>query len=645
MCATIRSSFAIVLLLTAAACTTPATTEAPRPAAPREAAVYSIDDFLDTISFGGASFSHDNARVLVSSDASGVFNAHAISIDGGATTALTESDDSIFSVGYFPQDERFLYTADEGGDELNHLYVREPDGKVVDLTPGEGLKARFFGWTQDETGFYVASNERNPKYFDVYRYDVTSYERSLLYQNDEGNDVAAISPDGGTLALQKTISNADTDVFIYDVETAAMDRITDHEGAVQFAPQTFTRDGDALLLLTDLDSPFTYLVRYDLATGAWTTIETADWDLVFSFYSLTGRYRVTGVNNDGRTELRLYNGETGDRVALPELGDAEINSVVFSRDESKMAFYASSSREPRDLYVQNLDGGSPARLTRSLNPKIIPEDLVAPEVVRFASHDGTEVPGILYRPHSATAENQAPALIWVHGGPGGQSRVGYSGLIQYLVNHGYVVYAINNRGSSGYGKAFFHLDDHDHGNGDLDDCVASKQMLIDTGYVDADRIGIIGGSYGGFMVLAALTFRPEAFDVGVDIFGVANWYRTLNSIPPWWESGRTYFEAEFGTLDDETYLKGISPLFHAENVVRPLMVLQGANDPRVLQVESDEMVEAIRDNNVPIEYIVFADEGHGFRKKANQKQGYRAILSFLEEHLAGTQPATAAPVG
>ncbi|MCB1588374.1 MAG: S9 family peptidase, partial [Xanthomonadales bacterium] len=212
----------------------------------------------------------------------------------------------------------------------------------------------------------------------------------------------------------------------------------------------------------------------------------------------------------------------------------------------------------------------------------------------------------------------------------------YSPLLQYLVNHGYAVYAINNRGSSGYGKTFFGLDDRQHGEADLADVVASKQFLIDSGVIDPQRVGIIGGSYGGYMVLAALAFEPDVFAVGVDIFGVSNWLRTLTSIPPWWESFRLALYAEMGDpATDEERLRRISPLFHADQIRHPLMVLQGANDPRVLQVESDEIVAAVKANNVPVEYLVFPDEGHGFVNRANQIEGYRAVREFLDTQLRG----------
>jgi dipeptidyl aminopeptidase/acylaminoacyl peptidase len=210
------------------------------------------------------------------------------------------------------------------------------------------------------------------------------------------------------------------------------------------------------------------------------------------------------------------------------------------------------------------------------------------------------------------------------------------------VNHGYVVLAVNNRGSSGYGKTFYKMDDQKHGEADLDDCVEAKNYLIGLGYVDPERVGIIGGSYGGYMVLAALTFRPDVFAVGVDLFGISNWVRTLESIPPWWESFRNALYEEMGDpATDKERLHRISPLFHAENIQKPLMVLQGANDPRVLKQESDEIVEAVKKNGVPVEYVLFDDEGHGFRRKENRITGYEAILVFLDEHLKGVT-ATAA---
>ena len=607
---------------------------------PRQVARYSIEEFLGTTNYFGTSFSHDKTKVLVSSDATGIYNAYAVPVDGSEPVALTDSTtDTIRALSYFPTDERFLYLRDEGGDELFHVHVREMDGTSTDLTPGEGHRALFYGWAWDEESFLIGTTERDQRFFDVYEVSLGDYQRELIYENTEGFDFEGRSPDESTLALSKSHTTSDSDIYLYDVESGEMTLITESEGEVANGFQSFSPDGKSLYLTTDEGSEFARLERYDLETGERTSLIAPEWDVWYGYPSKRGNYLVVGINNDASTEVRLYDAATMEQVELPSVPDADITQIGLSRDETTLAFYASSSRNPRDLYVQEI-GGQPRQLTRSLSQNIEPTDLVDGERVRFASFDGVQIPGILYRPHGASADDPAPAVVWVHGGPGGQSRMGYYELVQYLVNHGYVVYLINNRGSTGYGKTFYKMDDRQHGEGDLGDCVASKQMLAATGYVDAERIGIAGGSYGGYMALAALTLTPEEFAVGVDLFGISNWVRTLESVPPWWESFREALYRELGDpAQEEERLRRISPLFHADQIVRPLMVLQGANDPRVLQAESDDIVAAARANGTPVEYVVFDDEGHGFAKKENKLEGYGRILDFLDRYLKGENPA------
>ena len=638
MCQIVRSRSLLVLLGIFFACQPPGGTEAPR-----DVPEYTIEEFLGNTSIFGASFAPDDSKILVSSDETGIYNAYAVPVSGGEPEQLTHSTtDAIRVHSYFPEDERFLYSSDQGGNELTHVYVRELDGSITDLTPGEGLKANYLGWAHDDRSFFISTNERDKRFFDVYEITIgDGYERSLVYKDTTGYQFAAISPDERYIAFMRPYTTSDSDIFLLDRERDTLENLTAHEGEISNEAQTFSPDGSSLYFLTDEGREFQYLVRHDLASGTREVVQEPNWDVWYAYFSETGKYMVVGVNEDARTKITVYEADTMEPIDLPEMPEGDLTSVTFSSDEEMMAFYANSSRIPGDLFVHEIEGdGEPRQLTHALNPNIDPDDLVQGEVVRFASYDSVVIPGILYKPHEAGPENRVPALVWVHGGPGGQSRLGYNGLLQYLVNHGYMVYAINNRGSSGYGKTFYRMDDRAHGDADLGDVVASKEMLVETGYVDPERIGIIGGSYGGYMVLAALAFQPEEFDVGVDIFGVSNWVRTLESIPPWWESFREALYKEMGDPEeDPEYLRRISPLFHAGNIVRPLLVLQGANDPRVLKVESDEIVAAVRANGVPVEYIVFEDEGHGFRKKENRLEGYRAILDFLDEHLKGKEPA------
>jgi dipeptidyl aminopeptidase/acylaminoacyl peptidase len=286
------------------------------------------------------------------------------------------------------------------------------------------------------------------------------------------------------------------------------------------------------------------------------------------------------------------------------------------------------------LFVHEFKTRSTKQLTQSLAKDINPADLVEAQVVRFKSFDGMVIPSIYYKPHGASATNKVPAIVYVHGGPGGQTRRGYSAQIQYLVNNGYAVLGINNRGSSGYGKSFFAADDKKHGREPLWDCTEAKTYLASLGYIDADKIGIMGGSYGGYMTVAALAFRPEVFKVGVNIFGVTNWIRTLESIPPYWEASRKALYQEIGDpVADRDFLIATSPLFHAKEIRKPMMVIQGANDPRVIKAESDDIVAAVQKNGVPVEYVVFADEGHGFSKKKNSMEANQKILAFLDKYL------------
>ena len=602
----------------------------------RDVKNYTIEQFLKTVNYSGASFAPDNSKILVSSDVTGVFNAYSIPVGGGEPVQLTKSEtDSINSISYFPNDERFLYTADQGGNELNHIYVQMPDGTSKDLTPGQ-LKAQFLGWSQDDKSFYVGTNEQNPRFFDIYQYDVESLERLMIFQNNEAYTLGDITPDGMVLALNKANTRDDSDIYLFDRRTRQMTHATPHEGDANYRASTFSPDGKFLYIVTDADSDFNYLVRHELESGDRSVIAKQDWDINGASFSKGGKYFTYSINQDARTVLKVFETDGMKPVEFPAFPGQNVSSFGMSSDENHVAMYVSSDLTPGNLYYMNMgaeESAAPTRLTTSLTAEVDENDLVAGQVVRFKSFDGLEVPGILYKPHQASQDNKVPALVWVHGGPGGQSRVGYNGIIQFLVNNGYAVYAINNRGSTGYGKEFEQLDNRNHGKNDLMDCVTSKRMLIETGYVDAERIGIIGGSYGGYMTLAALTFQPNEFEIGVDIFGISNWHRTVQNIPPWWESMRKALEKEMGDFDDEEYFRSISPLFHSQNIKKPLMVLQGANDPRVLKVESDEIVAAVKKNGVPVEYLVFEDEGHGFRKKANQLKGYQAILEFCDTYL------------
>jgi len=602
---------------------------------------YSIEQFLESTNIFGSSFSPDESKLLATSNESGIYNLVSLAVDGSGATSLTSSDStSLFAISYFPNDERILFSADQDGDEINHIYMLDTNGIVTDLTPYEGGKSNFYGWSRDLNSFFFTSNQRDSRFFDLYEMDLSTFTADMLYQNDEGYSISELSHDKNHLVLTKNITTSNNEMYLYNMKTQDLKHISAHEGSATYNPAFFTLDDKSLFFMTNEGSEFTYLSRYDIEGENTEKVFETNWDVAYAYNSYNEKYRVIGINQDGSTKLRMIELTNNKKVELPDLSGGEVTSVSISRGENKMRLSVSDSRTPSKMVIYDLEQDELTELTNTLNPEIDPKYLVDAEVIRFESFDGLEIPSIFYKPHQATSENPAPAMLWIHGGPGGQSRAGYSPIIQYIVNQGYAVLAVNNRGSSGYGKSFYQMDDQKHGDVDLKDCIWSKKYLSQFDFIDSTKIGIMGGSYGGYMTMAALTFAPEEFEVGVNIFGVTNWLRTLKSIPPYWESFREALYQEMGDpfTKDSVRLYNISPLFHAEKVSKPLMVLQGANDPRVLQVESDEIVAAVKQNDVPVEYVLFPDEGHGFVKKENQIIGYKKVVEFLDKYLKKENP-------
>lgn len=627
---------ALILTSTVLSCNSVQEEKAPK--------LYTIRQFMDIVSLNGRAFSPDETKVLISTNETGIFNAEEINVATGERKVLTASStNAIFALSYFPTDERMVYTSDQGGNEINHLFVRNADGSTVDLIKDSTAKAQFGGWSYNRKLMYYQSNSRDKRYFDLYNVQLSTgekgiYPSTLLYKNDKGLNPAAISNDDRYIALSENITTNNSNMYLLDTQTGQSTLLSKHTGDVQYTPQYFSLDGKKLYYLTDEGSEFRYLASYDIATGASQKEEEAPWDIVSASLSRNGKYRVVTINNDARTEIKIHDeSKQGSLISIPNLPVGDISGVTISDSEKLMCFYVSSSKSPRDLFVYNFETSEVKQLTSTMSKEIDSNDLVAGEVVRFKSFDGLDIPCLLYKPKGIRSGEKVPALLWIHGGPGGQTRLDYSASLQFLVNHGYAVLAVNNRGSSGYGKSFFAADDRKHGKDDLQDCVMSKQYLATLPWIDSERIGIYGGSYGGYMVMAALAFTPEEFKVGVNLFGVTNWIRTLRSIPKWWESNRKALYTELGDpyTIDSVALYEKSPLFHASRITKPFIVLQGSNDPRVLQKESDEIVEAARANKVPVEYVIFPDEGHGFVKKDNNIKASEEVLKFLDKYLKG----------
>ena len=348
-----RASLLVGLAGVALAACTPREAPAPKPSVAR----HSVADFYKNSEYFGASFSADGTKILVSSNRSGIWNAYAIPAAGGEPEPLTRSTtDSIFAASYFPGDDRLLYTSDEGGNELSHLFVRHADGTTKDLTPGKTLNASFFGWASDDESFFVLSNERDQHYFDLYEYATDGYSRTLFYRNTDGLDPGAISRDKRYVALIKTRTTNDSDIWLLDRQTGTKRNLTAHQGDVSNTPADFSPDGTKLLFISDAGREFASLRSHDLATGAQHAVLEPDWDVWGATYSKSGKYLVVWINEDAAGTSRLYDAVTLQEVRLPGMPDGVVHGLTFSRDDARFAFYASDGSTPDDLYVGPLGG-------------------------------------------------------------------------------------------------------------------------------------------------------------------------------------------------------------------------------------------------------------------------------------------------
>lgn len=599
---------------------------------------YSADQLYNNENNGGIAFNSDESKVLVNSNKTGIENLYALSISDTSMQPLTRSvKESLYGIGYLPGTESYLYSSDQGGNENDHIFFKKPGSdSAVDITPWPGSKNYMHSWTTDKKGMFLLSNRRDPKYFDIWKADTAKWNFKLFYQNDSGYNPEAISKDERYIALTKDVTTDKNELYLFDRLKNSMKRISNDNEAT-WNVTAFEKGDSIVYYITNDGDEFSYLVKYNIINGTTQKIYSTNWDVAGMNLSENEKYYTLFINEDGKNKVLLFDHANNQPINFPEIKDGNVLGVIISPSEKNMLLAVGSSRSPDNLYTYNFDSKTLKQLTQTLNKKVNENDLVSADIVRYKSFDNKEIPAIYYKPLNASVDNKVPVVLFIHGGPGGQSRIGFSNYIQYLVNHGYAVMTVNNRGSSGYGKTFYKLDNKDHGNGDLKDCVWAKKWLQQQDYIDTAKIGIVGGSYGGCMVLCGLAFYPEEFKVGVDLYGVANWLRTLRSIPPYWESFKKALYDEMGdpNTSDSVMLKATSPLYNYQKIDKPLIVFQGLNDVRVLPIESKEIVEGVKKNGVAVEYITYANEGHGFTKKENLVTTAEKTVAFLDKNLKG----------
>lgn len=591
--------------------------------------VYEFSRYLKVRGAWGASWSPDGRRVSFLTDITGVSQVWEVPAGGGWPDPLTFYEERISGADFSPVENRVLFGIDVGGNERTQLYLLG-SGEERDLTGDPEAIHYTGGFSPDGGRIAYTATRRNGTDFDVYvqKLDELDGEPEVVWEVGGYHTVADWAPDGMSLIISRHHSNLDNDLYKLDFESGEAELLTPHDGDARFSGARVTPDGANLYLATDRDGDFMRLARMDLSTLEFEYLTPDDRDVESVELSRDGRYLAAARNVEGYSDFMLFNGR-GRRMPTPQMPPGILGGFEFSPDSRRLAFTATGPTRNPDVWVLDLPDGEPRRLTRSSTAGIPRNSFRTPETVRYPSFDGRQIPALFYEPE----EEGAPVIVNVHGGPESQSRPLFAPVTQYFLGRGYAVLAPNVRGSTGYGKAYTHLDDVRLRMDSVKDLAHAAHWLRERGH---ESIAVMGGSYGGFMVLAALTEYPELWTAGVDIVGIANLVTFLENTGSYRRGLR---EPEYGSLEnDREFLESISPIHKADRITAPLMVIHGKNDPRVPVGEAEQIVDRVSSNGGAVEYLLYEDEGHGLAKLKNRLDAYPKIASFLDLHLAGSTP-------
>lgn len=597
---------------------------------------YDFRQFLNVRSAYHPSFSPNGARMAFITDITGVPQVWQADGPGRWPDRLTFYEEEISTVAYGVAGNRLVFGMDSGGDERQQLYLLDADGSPVRALTDEPEAIHNWGaWAPDGRRIAFAANRRDDAAFDIYTQRIDGDEASRIFEGGGNYSVSDWSPDGKKLLITLARSNFDHDLCLLELASGEVTALTTQAGTACYIDARWAPDGEGIYVLTDRDREFLAPARLDLDTGATELLEETEWDAEALALSPDGRWLAYALNVDGYSHLILRDLRRGDRMRVEGLPPGVVGArldthrVEFSPDGARLAFSFEGARHNPDIWTYEIQSGELVRYTRSSLAGIPRDALADPKLVRYRSFDGLEVSGYLFRPSGS--KSGMPTVVYVHGGPESQFRPTFSPVIQYLVHRGYAVFAPNVRGSTGYGNTYMHLDDVGRRMDAVADLKYGVEWLSGDGLADPDRIAVMGGSYGGFMVLAALTTYPELWAAGVDVVGIANFVTFLENTGPW---RRRMRQAEYGLLDrDRHILEEISPIHRVDRIEAPLLVIHGANDPRVPVGEAEQIVRSLEKRGHPVEYLPFRDEGHGIVKLENKLVAYPAMGDFLDRHL------------
>jgi len=607
---------------------------------------YSIKDFLKITHSYAPCFSRDGRRLIYLTDIHGAPQIYEMPMAPDFCSPLgrnqnTRGDQQVLGCWLSPAvgDLRLILTRDIDGDDNTQIYMIAPnESNILHLTAGhEKCLHVFGGWSQDGGRILFSANRRNVGLFDLYT-QVIGEPARLAWQNEAPGllGCASFSPDGLRAVVVRKASRFHHELFEVDLPGNKISPLIPADENARFVGVCYSPDGGSLFLNTDLDSEFLYIARLDLATGAFESIVTADWDIENMALSKDGKRLAFTLNVEGASELQAFDLESGNSTNAPlsELGPGVVaqrdRKLAFSPFSSHLAFSFSTEQRTTDIYTWNVDENQIHRITYSPNGNLTEQTLRRGELVRLSSFDGLDIPARLYLPAAAHAR-PVPAILFLHGEPNAQSRPNLDFMIQYFLWCGYAVLAPNLRGSNGYGKSYGQLDDGKKRMDVLADLAHAAQWLQQQPGIDAQRLAAFGHGYGGYLALAALAHYPHLWAAGVSIAGMSNLATFLETTQ---EFRRAQRQNEYGSLSDlRPFLASNSPVSLADQITAPVLIVHGENDARVPIGESEQMAKALREQAAPVEFVRIEGEGHTLVNRVNRRKAYTAVAEFLETHL------------
>ena len=583
------------------------------------------------------SFSPDGRRIAFVSNLGGLPQVWTVAAEGGWPEPVTALDDPVGAVSWSPSGDRLAFSLAPGGGMNVQVYTVKADGTDLRrLTDGGKATNTLGDWTRDGGALLIASNRRTPATMDAYLVGPEGGEWRLVAEVRGMGGLDDVSRDGRFAVVDRLAQRGDNNLALVDLRGGPERPLTPHQGPGSFGQASFAPDGRTIYLSSNGDRDRIAFARVRLGDdglpGPVEVVAARD-DAELSAFEVDDRGRTAALvwSVAGRSELALVDLATGTMTPGPPLPAEVAGDPTSSGDGTRVALTVSGPASPLDVWTWDLRDGKLRQVTRSPHAGVDLGSLVRPTLVTFPAHDGLGLSGWLYRPAGATGPG--PVVLSFHGGPEGQERPTMNPTYQALLARGIAVFAPNVRGSSGSGKRFVNLDNGPKRFDGVKDIKACVDYVVASGVADPKRVGIMGGSYGGYMVMAGLTEYPELFAAGANLFGIVNFATFFAQTEPWMAA---ISKVEYGDPDTQAdLLRQLSPIHKIDRVKAATLVLHGANDTNVPVVEAEQVVASLKARGVPVEYVLFPDEGHGFRKAPNRVRSATAIVGWFEERLKG----------